>query len=64
MDLRPTLRNFVTAKTPRGLRLAMLRNNSKKGFNFKYRDIQFVKGKWYAWYEEYLTSRETVEDLQ
>lgn len=42
--------DFVSAKTPRGLRRSMLRNNAKhKGF-VVYQDVQFVKGSWYAWY--------------
>lgn len=44
--------DFVTAKTPRGLRRAMLRNNIKqKGF-VVYEAIQFVDkdGLWYAWF--------------
>ena len=41
----------------------MLQNNAKKGFTFKYSDIQFVKGKWYAWYDEYISNAALSEDL-
>lgn len=42
--------NFITAESPQGLRRKMLRNNIKwKGY-VKYFNIQFVKGKWVAWY--------------
>lgn len=42
--------NFIQASTPQGLRLAMLRNNAKHGMFFHYFDIQFVNGKWIAWF--------------
>ena len=63
MELRPTLKNYITAKSPMGLRRLMLQNNAKKGFTFKYSDIQFVKGKWYAWYDEYISNAALSEDL-
>jgi len=44
--------NFIKAKSPRGLRLAMLRNNLRLKAFIKYFDIQFVSGNWYAWYFE------------
>ena len=42
--------NYVKAKTPRGLRLAMLRRNAELGAMMNYFDIQFVKNEGYAWY--------------
>jgi len=42
--------NFVAARSPQGLRIAMLRNNAKFGTMFHYFDIQFVQGKWFAWF--------------
>jgi hypothetical protein len=47
--------NFIVASSPLGLRRLMLLNNSKHGMWFKY-DIQFVNGKWYAWYHADVTS--------
>lgn len=45
-----TVPDFVSARTPLGLRRAMFLNNKKqKGF-VVYQDVSFVKGKWYAWY--------------
>lgn len=41
---------FVTARSPLGLRRAMLMANSKAGAFHKFFDIQFVSGRWYAWY--------------
>lgn len=46
--------NYLKAQTPRGLRLAMLKNNVKNATQFVYHSIQFVDGYWYAWY--YVTS--------
>ena len=43
--------DFITAKTPEGLRQLMFENNAKYMTEFQYRDIQFVKGKWFAWYQ-------------
>lgn len=43
---------FLTARTPMGLRRAMLRNNTRqKGF-VVYQDIQWVESdrRWYAWF--------------
>jgi len=42
--------SYIMASSPRGLRLSMLKNNVKYGMTFQYFDIQFVKGKWYAWF--------------
>lgn len=42
--------NFVTARTPAGLRRSMIRNNARVGMFIKYFDIQFVNGSWFAWY--------------
>lgn len=42
--------NFVTARSPLGLRRVMLMNNIKNSVQFVYHDIQFVNGVWYAWY--------------
>lgn len=41
---------FVTARSPLGLRRAMLINNAKAGAFHRYFDIQFVQGQWYAWF--------------
>lgn len=48
--------NFVKAKTPRGLRLLMLKNNAKLSATVQYFDIAFVKGHWFAWFYEPLTT--------
>lgn len=42
--------NFLRARSPQGLRRAMIRNNAKLGMFIKYFDIQFVNGEWFAWY--------------
>lgn len=50
---------FVKAATAEGLRKKMLENNIRNGRQYKYRDIQFSKGAWYAWYDE----TEKLEEL-
>ena len=52
--------NYIAAKTPRGLRLAMLRRNAEVGAHLKYFDIQFTNNRWFAWYE---SPQRVVEDL-
>ena len=42
--------SVVAAKTPRELRRLMLMKNIELGGHVKFFDIQFVKGKWHAWY--------------
>jgi hypothetical protein len=42
--------NYLVARNARALRVAMLRNNARHGTMFKYFDIQFADGKWYAWF--------------
>jgi hypothetical protein len=42
--------NYVSARSPQGLRRVMLMNNAKSGFFHQYFDIQFVGGRWYAWF--------------
>lgn len=46
--------NYLRARSPQGLRRAMLLNNSKTSTFFQYFDIQHVAdpqgGYWYAWY--------------
>lgn len=42
--------NYITARTPQGLRRLMLMNNIKLGTEFNYFDLQFVNKKWVAWY--------------
>lgn len=41
---------YIRARSPQGLRRAMLSNNAKAGLTFHYFDIQFAQGSWYAWY--------------
>lgn len=43
--------NYLVASTPRGLRRLMLLNNRRLGAWHDYK-IQFVDGKWYAWFHE------------
>lgn len=38
----------------------MLLNNISKGYFFKYFDIQFANGKWFAWYFDTDSSVESI----
>lgn len=49
-ELKPQIPNYVSAVTPLGLRRAMLRNNANNKLVFNYYSIQFVNGRWYAWF--------------
>jgi len=42
--------SFISARSPLALRRLMLANNVKLGGEVKYFDIQFVEGKWWAWF--------------
>lgn len=44
--------NYLSAQSPLGLRRLMLLNNIRKGKQFNYFDIQFVKGAWFVWFFE------------
>jgi len=44
--------NFLKEKTALKLQQAMLGLNSLKGKEYKYFDIQYVNGSWYAFYYE------------
>ena len=50
--------HFLKEKTPLKLQQAMLSLNSFKGKEYKYFDIQYVNGYWYAWYYEVLSEEE------
>jgi hypothetical protein len=43
--------HFLSARTPKGLRVAMLRNNLKWKLVFNYYQIIFDGKRWYAWYQ-------------
>lgn len=56
--------NFLSARSPQALRRLMLLTNKRLGAWHNYQ-IQFVEGRWYAWYHEEITRsniNEIVED--
>lgn len=59
-----TIPSFVTARTPRGLRRSMQRNNIKHRGFVVYQDIQWVEsdGLWYAWFYVKDESLEALQD--
>ena len=57
-----TIPNFIKARTPRGLRLLMIKNNARRYARFDYFNIQFSKGSWYAWYYDNEITEEDFKD--
>lgn len=55
--------SFIKASSPQGLYRLMLLNNVKFGTRFKYQDIQFVNGYWYAWFYKTLDFKEQIKEL-
>ena len=55
--------NFIKAGSPLGLHRLMLMNNLKSGNRYKYQDIQFVNGFWYAWFYEDKSFREVGSEI-
>ena len=43
--------HFLSARSPSGLRRAMLKNNMKWGMVFNYYQIVYDGQRWYAWYQ-------------
>ncbi len=52
--------DYVSAKSPTGLRRACLINNGKFGIQFHYFSIQFTQGRWYAWFMRDLSREDFV----
>lgn len=42
--------HFLSASTPQALQKLMLEANAQDMCEYRYTSIQFVGGKWYAWY--------------
>jgi len=63
-DTADTIPNYLTAATLQELRRLMFLNNIKSGMFYKYFDIQFVKGKWYAFYFEKLDTSNAVNIME
>jgi hypothetical protein len=53
---------FLVATSPKGLVAAMLKNNLKYGAEFRYFDIQFSNGKWYAWFNVAISKDQFIND--
>lgn len=52
--------NYLSARSPSGLRRLCFLNNFKKGSVFNYQ-IVFASGKWFAWYID--TEKSLVEEV-
>lgn len=44
--------SYLKAKSPDDLEMLMLQTNIKDRKVYHFRDIQFVQGSWYAWYDK------------
>jgi len=55
--------NYVKARSPEGLRRAMLRNNVRIGMQLVYHSIQFTNGEWVAWFYEDAKLEEVYKTL-
>jgi hypothetical protein len=56
--------NFLTAGSPRALRRLMFLNNKRLSSFLEYQ-IQFVNGKWFAWYyEDALKPGQVIEEVK
>ena len=55
--------NFVTAQTPMGLRRQMFLNNMSKNVQYVYHAIQYVNGKWFAWYYEEMKASQSNDTI-
>ena len=56
--------NFLKARSPQGLRLAMLNNNKKTGKYFKYSTpMQSNDGLWYTWFDIDITMDDELTKL-
>lgn len=53
--------DYIAEDSPEGLRLAMFNNNVEHGVQFNYSNIQFVDGKWYAWFHVEVSNQELLE---
>lgn len=53
--------NYVTAKSPQGLRRLMLANNIKYSQPLNYHSIQFVNGAWFAWFHVEQSSLKAIK---
>lgn len=53
-----TIPQFVSARTPDELQTEMLNIQLKYSMLFKFYDIQFVKNRWYAWFDLPLSRKE------
>jgi hypothetical protein len=60
-----TIPKYIMASNPKGLRRQMLRQQVRLGYGVHFFDIQFVNGKWYAWFEDgrQITSANVAEEL-
>jgi hypothetical protein len=54
---------FIKASSPQGLTRLMLLNNIRSGNKYRYQDIQYVNGFWYAWYYKDVTIRQASDEL-
>lgn len=63
MESRAThIPNYIKAKSEQGLRKLMLQTNLKTRMEYRYFDIQFTNGYWFAWFYQDIDLNKLFED--
>jgi hypothetical protein len=52
--------DYLSARSPRGLRVAMFKNDIRRKTKHKYVGIQFVNGKWYCWFQSRMDDNDSL----
>ena len=65
MAIQESIPNYITAGSPKGLRVKMLQTAARLGAFVIFQDIQYVvtEKKWYAWYTPPINNPEKIDDL-
>ena len=56
--------NFIEARNPKGLRVAMIKNNLRLHMTIQYFDIQKDGKKWIAWYYEPFNKSKEIREFK
>lgn len=55
--------NYIKAKSPERLRLLMASLNFKNNEKYIFREIQYVKGWWYAWFDQSVSNEKLMREF-
>lgn len=64
MSVEITIPNFIKAKSPRRLRLLIIKNNSRLNMAKVHYEYKFDGKHWYAWYDEPFWQTEETKQLE